>query len=142
MFPAEALARISVERREEMWRTALEQPAERSRVHVAEDAGSLVGFASVGRSRDADATEGSGELYAIYVLPSAWGRGSGRALMAASLHALRSFGFTNATLCVLENNPRTRSFYERAGWAPDGAARSETFLGVDVAEVRYRISLA
>jgi RimJ/RimL family protein N-acetyltransferase len=47
----------------------------------------------------------------------------------------------DATLWVLEDNPRARRFYEREGWSPDGEAKSDAFLGVRVNEVRYRIHL-
>lgn len=104
---------------------------------VAEEDGAVVGFASCGESRDAP---GEGELYAIYALPEAWGSGAGPALMTAALAALRT-GFETASLWVLEDNPRARRFYEREGWTRDGGRREEEFLGVQVAEVRYRISL-
>ena len=45
----------------------------------------MVGFVSIGDSRD---ETGKGELFAIYVLPDAWGSGAGSALMSAALEAL------------------------------------------------------
>jgi hypothetical protein len=42
---------------------------------------------------------------------------------------------------VLEDNPRTRRFYELAGWHADGAAKEEEWLGTTIREVRYRIDL-
>lgn len=49
---------------------------------------------------------------------------------------------TEATLWVLEANARARRFYERKGWAVDGAAREEEVGGRRVTEVRYRRLLA
>jgi GNAT superfamily N-acetyltransferase len=95
----------------------------------------VVGFVSVGASRDADA---SGELFAIYVEPDHWGTGVGGDLLAAGEQRLRELGHTDAILWVLEDNPRARRFYERAGWSRDGARRPITFLGVEVPEARYR----
>ena len=43
---------------------------------------------------------------------------------------------------MLEDNPRARSFYERAGWAPDGARKAEERWGVRAPEVRYRKTLS
>ena len=43
-------------------------------------------------SRD-EAAEDEGELYAIYVLPSSWGTGAGRALIERAEESLRSSGF-------------------------------------------------
>ena len=42
---------------------------------------------------------------------------------------------------MLEDNPRARRFYEREGWTLDGARKEDEFLGLTVAEVRYRIQL-
>ena len=105
---------------------------------VAGDGGGGVGFAHLGASRE-NANEG--ELYAIYVVPGAWGRGAGRALMEETLARLRTDGFQEAVLWVLEDNPRTRRFYELAGWRTDGGSKNEEWLGTRVDEVRYRISL-
>jgi RimJ/RimL family protein N-acetyltransferase len=41
---------------------------------------------------------------------------------------------------VLRDNQRARRFYERAGFAPDGATNVLTGLG-DVLELRYRRTL-
>jgi hypothetical protein len=42
---------------------------------------------------------------------------------------------------VLEDNPRTRRFYEPAGRSLDGASKKEEHLGLSVRELRYRISV-
>jgi hypothetical protein len=42
---------------------------------------------------------------------------------------------------VLEDNPRTRRFYEEAGWRLDSEPREHTFLDTSVTVVRYRIGL-
>ena len=137
-FPAEALAGLDVERRVTYWRgVAVHLPA-RSALLVAVVGGRVVGFASVGPARDEDWV---GELYAIYVLPEQWGTRVGRELMQEALRALAAASFVEAILWVLEDNPRARAFYERGGWAADGATKREDFLGVAVTEVRYRISL-
>ena len=135
VFGAERLARIDEERRRAQWEEWLTDPQPGRQVFVAEEGERAVGFASVGDNRD---EAGKGELFAIYVLPDAWGSGAGSALMAAALDALR--GYSSATLWVLEDNPRARRFYEREGWILDGGRREEEILGVTVAEVRYRIT--
>jgi ribosomal protein S18 acetylase RimI-like enzyme len=105
-------------------------------VAVAEEG--VVGFVSVGPSRD---EQGLGELYAIYVEPGAWSTGAGRALIERAEEQLRA-EYTVATLWVLEDNPRARHFYEHAGWSPDGARKAEERWGVRAPEVRYRKELA
>jgi RimJ/RimL family protein N-acetyltransferase len=137
VFPTGRLAAISLERRAESWRSTLrEGPA----TFVAEADGEVVGFASAGPCGDADG-EGRGELYALYVEPAHWGAGVGRELAAAADDALRALGFGEATLWVLEDNPRARRFYEAAGWRVDGTMRTGTHLGVETTEVRYRKAL-
>ena len=135
IFGAERLAAIDVSARAEGWRRSLErdEPA-----FVAEEDRRVIGFASVGASRDPDA---DAELYAIYVLPEAWGGGTGAALLRAGAEALRDAGYREAILWVLEDNPRARRFYEREGWTLDGARRDDDVVGVRVAEVRYRRTL-
>jgi GNAT superfamily N-acetyltransferase len=98
----------------------------------------VVGFASHGPCRD---EPDSGELFTIYVRPEAWSAGIGRALMNETLTRLRSHGFEQAVLWVLEDNPRTRQFYELGGWHVDGGVKQEEWLGALVREVRYRIDL-
>jgi ribosomal protein S18 acetylase RimI-like enzyme len=127
VLPHEQLQAFSVERPTEQWRAY--PPI------VAEVDGEVVGFVSVGASRDDDA---DGELYAIYVHPDHWGTGVGRALMEAGEAELRRLGHRDVVLWVLDDNPRARRFYERAEWATDGATRGIEIFGAEVPEVRYR----
>jgi GNAT superfamily N-acetyltransferase len=129
------------------WQDRLDAPPAGWATFVAElDAAALstavpnrvVGFASVGPSRD---EQGLGELYAIYVEPSAWSRGTGRALIARAEQEL-ALTYPAAALWVLTANERARHFYERAGWHPDGAVKTQDRWGVDAEEVRYRKPLA
>ncbi|MEX2645807.1 MAG: GNAT family N-acetyltransferase [Gaiellaceae bacterium] len=132
VFPPEKLAGIDEAARARQWREGLESDWSA----LVLDDGS--GFASVGPSRD---VEGEGELYAIYVSPEHWDTGRGRALMERAVEDLRAQGFEEATLWVLEDNPRARRFYEAASWRLDGATKQDEFLDTPVHEVRYRISL-
>jgi GNAT superfamily N-acetyltransferase len=119
------------------WQKQIRNPPEGWTNLVAEDDGGLLGFAVVGPSRDED---GIGELYGLYVDPAAWSRGVGRALMERAEELLTE-AYDEATLWVLEDNPRARTFYERAGWATDGARDFFEGLGVSVPQVRYRKAL-
>jgi ribosomal protein S18 acetylase RimI-like enzyme len=104
---------------------------------VAELDGEVVGFAGVGSCRDEEAL---GELYTIYLLPSCWGRGIGRALLERAEESLRSSGFTQALLWVMEGNERAERFYRAAGWVRD-ARKVDTLWGVEVPELSYRKDL-
>src|SRR5574340_321292 len=118
VFPREALKTMfdepRVERATAWWRRAIECPAPSAHTLVAADQEGIAGFASCGRARGEPKQSEVGELYAIYVLPGAWGRGIGRALMAEALSRMRNERFGEALLWVLEDNPRTRRFYERS----------------------------
>ena len=50
-------------------------------------------------------------------------------------------GYACITLWVLEANARARCFYQRAGFAPDGARHVLDDLG-GVIEIRYRRALS
>jgi GNAT superfamily N-acetyltransferase len=104
---------------------------------VADDEGRIVGFVACGPAEEEAAQR---ELFAIYVLPEAWGTTAAAGLMEAAIGAMRERGAPDAILWVLEDNPRARRFYEREGWRPDGTAESE-YLGLTVPLVRYRVVL-
>ncbi|HEX2189538.1 MAG TPA: GNAT family N-acetyltransferase [Longimicrobiaceae bacterium] len=127
---------------EARWRGILRQATRSTRVGVVD--GELVGFASVGTSRDADAVPPrTGELYALYLDPRFWGRGMGCALWNAALQVLLADEFTEVTLWVLEANARGRDFYERVGFQLDeGAVKVLEREGAELPEVRYRMPLA
>jgi len=135
VFGHERLDGLDVSRRIARWTRSLSGG---ETAFVAEEDGLIVAFVSVGAARDLD---GVGELYAIYAVPEAWGAGAGTALMRVATDALRESGYSEAILWVLEDNPRARRFYEREGWSLDGARKEDEFLGLRVAEVRYRIKL-
>ena len=112
-------------------------------------AGGVVGYASFGPETDvlnapwphpltADGEGGRvAELYALYVRPAWWSTGTGRALMGKVLARTAASGYESITLWVLRDNQRARRFYERAGFAPDGAINVLAGLG-NVRELRYR----
>ena len=133
VFPVEELNRGGFIRAG-LWRERLEHPPPGWTTMVAEEGTDVVGFVSVGPSRD---EREIGELYAIYVHPDWWGTGAGRALIARGEQELSAL-YAQATLWVLDDNPRARAFYEAAGWSSDGATKSDERWGVRAPEVRYR----
>ncbi len=103
---------------------------------VAEQGGEVMGFASSGPCFHDVAI---GELYAIYVRPSAWSTGAGLALMEAGVVWL-SERWPAAVLWVAEENPRARRFYERYGWVAETTRVAEVAPGAVISEVLYRLS--
>ena len=78
----------------------------------------------------------TGELYTLYVVPAHWSTGVGRALTDAALDGLRAAGYRRVVLWTLTENARARRFYDKAGFAPDGATTILADLG-SVEELRY-----
>jgi len=137
IVPAEVLDNLDLARREEQWREILERgPRESKRTWLAEVESQAVGFGSLGPSRDEDADRRTSEIYAVYLLPTAWGRGAARELMRTMLAEPEAAD--PITLWVLAENERAQHFYRRHGFAPDGTERMESFGGAQLLEVRYR----
>jgi len=135
LLPQDTIDAFDVSARQEMWREGLSRiPRPGSATFVALAGHEVVGFATVGGSRSED---DAGELYAIYVHPSRWGFGAGRALIERAEQSLRESGFRQALLWVLEGNERAERFYEAAGWERDGE-KVDDFQGATVTESRYR----
>jgi ribosomal protein S18 acetylase RimI-like enzyme len=140
ILPEAFLRSLSIAERTSVWHTRLqERPAQ---TYVAEHAAQVIGWAVVGRSREADAPDTTGELWAIYVAPEHWGTGAGRALWTQGRTRLEALGCLDAVVWVLADNQRARRFYERVGFAPapDGT-RTIEIGGTAVAEVRLRCRL-
>jgi GNAT superfamily N-acetyltransferase len=135
VFGAERLAGLDIGARERLARRfATDEDYD---AFVADDDGRIVGFVACGTAEE---EAGQRELFAIYVLPEAWGTAAAPGLMRAAVDAMRDRGAPDAILWVLEDNPRARRFYEREGWRADGTAESE-YLGLTVPLVRYRVLL-
>jgi ribosomal protein S18 acetylase RimI-like enzyme len=112
LLPDELLDALSVERRTRDWSTRLGTGAA-GLVLVAEQAGSVVGFANLL----------GGEITALYVDPERWRRGIGSELLRAALEAAGDR--PAVTLWVLADNAASRGFYERFGFEPDGTEKRE-----------------
>jgi GNAT superfamily N-acetyltransferase len=92
---------------------------------LALEDGAPVGMAAFGPSRDDD-LEGL-ELFALYVLPSAWRAGVGSALLTACGDV--------SSVWVLEDNEPAQAFYARHGFARDGVS-TVLDLGEPLVELR------
>lgn len=128
MMPADFLASLDPQSRAETWRTVAASPRSDGQTLVARGLdGRIVGFISVGPSRDEDAPTRD-ELYVINLLAPAQGTGLAQQLLDLGL------GDREATLWVAEDNERARRFYVRNGFAVEGARKHHP--GSDAPEVR------
>lgn len=136
LMPQPVLDELSIAEREAGWARILADSDRPSQTIVAERDGAIAGWASFGAARDAEAP-GSGELWGIYAHPDAWSTGVGHALITAVENALREDGHETAYLWVLDGNERAASFYERHGWASDGARKVDHRPGLELHELRH-----
>jgi ribosomal protein S18 acetylase RimI-like enzyme len=133
------LASLSVEERTTSWTGHLAEGSG-SRTFIAlSDDDTVLGFSTVGRSRDDDATPETGELWALYTHPAAWRQGVGSALFDAAKHELQALGFQRATLWVLASNERARRFYESHGWQAQDRHKVDWRGDVRLDEVQYEL---
>ena len=134
IVPEEFLRLFTPAARAEAFRQALPGAKEEYYLLRADDA--PAGLAIVSASHDEDAPPSVGELCAVYLHPDYWGTGASAALLGFCLDRLRAMGYASATLWVLEKNARARAFYEKNGFAPDGAEKTIDIRG-PLVELRY-----
>jgi L-amino acid N-acyltransferase YncA len=110
IVPEEYLAALSVPNRMTRWREGLTQGI---MVYFAELDGEVVGFISGGPIREPIETYDA-ELYAVYILQQAQGRGIGKALLQELATLLLGQGYKSMAVWVLEQNP-AKHFYMHTG---------------------------
>jgi ribosomal protein S18 acetylase RimI-like enzyme len=141
VMPDAYLASLSVDERVQRWKSNIARPGP-SKVALVEIGGEIAGFCSFGPTRD-PAPPDTAEIYSINIRPGAWGRGVGRALCEHALREAAAREHTVMTLWVLKENDRARRFYERLGYAPDGAEKTDmALIGSPLNDVRYRKAIA
>jgi GNAT superfamily N-acetyltransferase len=99
---------------------AVDTPAEQfdaGHVVLAEEVGSVLGFAAVLPREDGDA-----ELDALFVEPGLWRGGVGRALVAACVERAVAEG---ARRLHVIGNPHADGFYRRVGFEPTEPVQTE-----------------
>jgi ribosomal protein S18 acetylase RimI-like enzyme len=139
IVPDEYLHALSIDQRHAGWRQIL---AGGESVWVGEDGDKIVGWISAAQTRDVDASQWTGEIWAVYIAPDHWRQGAGRALCEAAEQELRRQGFTDVTLWVLKDNERALRFYESIGFVLDDCEdRIIERGGKALREVRMRKNL-
>jgi L-amino acid N-acyltransferase YncA len=133
LLPSDYLSQLSVEKRAETWRNALNTGSRQ--VLVARSGDVLLGFISFAPCRDEDAASDLAEIWSLYVSPAYWAAGVGRALYTAAKALIQDQGFKALSLWVLAGNQRALQFYTKAGFTPN---LSKTFElgGVALQELR------
>lgn len=101
-------------------------------VHISPDNGRVDGFIIAGDSED-EKFEGK-EILALYVLPSAQGKGAGSQLVETALEYLQA-EFNPVRLTVIENNTKAIDLYERFGFRKAGSLPQEDTIKVAGSDV-------
>lgn len=129
LIPRAVLDGLDITARGARWRSSLADPLNQGRTWIALRDDEVVGFASSGPARGDDPPWPL-ELWALYVHPHHHGSGAAARLADAALGELPAF------LWVLRGNARAIRFYEKIGFALDGATKDERHGGVVLRELR------
>lgn len=141
LVPQTQLDSVPIEKRTRHWLEAIEYGE--PQVQLALEADEPVGFVGYDRSRDPKSRPTTGEIWALYVRESHWGRGVGVALWDAACDGLREEGCTEVTVWVPLANERALRFYGLAGFKREtNTARSVRFGEIRLEEVRLRRGVA
>jgi GNAT superfamily N-acetyltransferase len=131
----------------ESWRAAVTAPPTPGHgVLVAVERDEVVGFAAYGpaelTAREVSDPAGpTTELSTLLVEPR-WGRrGHGSRLLAATADLAEDAGTARLQVWVLETDRVSASFYESAGWEPDGWARTLETDATPLREIRWHALL-
>lgn len=122
-------------------REGLRSPRGDSFTRIAELDGEFAGYCFVS-APGREESDGSkvAELVAVYVEPELWGRGAGGALLRSALDEVAALGYGRLLLWTFAGNDRAIRFYERHGFAADGAERR--LVGTGTPTLRMSRSLS
>jgi len=142
LFPPEVLAR-AIEKHCTRWpRVFASDDFAETTMLVAEQDGSILGFAHLGpgehdAGRFEDSEPGRAELYSFYVDPSYWGSGIAGELLKSVLAELQTQGHREVFLSTYAGVSRARAFYTKSGFHETGRTSVYDFEDVPVPEVEY-----
>ena len=146
-LPAAVLDDWDAESAEALWRTAITSPPTPGHgVLVALEQNTIVGFAAFGppeltAAEQSDPAGPTSEISTLLVEPR-WGRrGHGSRLLSAVADLAGGSGAARLQVWLLEDDRVSAGFYESAGWAPDGWARTLDTGDAPLREVRWHALL-
>lgn len=147
LLPADVLDTWDEDAAAETWRAAVVTPPTPGHlVLVALEGSAVVGFAALGPAERIDGetagpTTALSDITTLLVEPR-WGRrGHGSRLLAAVVDLARSQGVGELRIWLPEADAVSGAFFESAGWAPDGWARTLDTGGTPLRELRWHTLL-
>jgi len=141
LIPDDYLANLSISERTKVWKKNLTKKEDNTLTLIGCVENKVLAWASFGHSRDDDSDNKRGELWGIYVHPTAQGKKLGSMLMFEGIAFLKKKGYSSATLWVLTTNKKTRKYYEAKGWKIEGKVKIAPRKGFELHETRYVIDL-
>ena len=145
LMPDDVLDSLRPSSRSKAWKAWLNGGAgPHFKAWVAELGDKIVGFAAASEPRDTEQLpSGTRELLSIYLLEDHVGTGVGSRLIEEIEASWRAESAPAGVLWMLKTNERTRRFYERHGWEPDGTEGThEIATGIDVPSIRMQKQLS
>jgi len=144
ILPGAVLDELDEEDAAQQWRRTIERgPAT---VFVATEGKWTVGFGVAGPAPAAESADAAGApppdapsvaLVGALLVEPRWGRrGHGGRLLAAAGEAMLAAGSTRGICWVPAADSASLAFYRRAGWQPDGTARTLDAAGRPLRELR------
>lgn len=103
---------------------------------VMTDGGKIIGTSCYCRSRWEKFPD-SGEVVSLYLLPEYTGKGLGRQLLERAVSELKTLGYSEIILWVLEENTNARGFYEKLGFVPTDERMYSEIGGKQLCEIMY-----
>jgi GNAT superfamily N-acetyltransferase len=141
LFPGELMPTADTsDKSQAFWSEAIEYSE--PQVLVAVDGQTVVGFVGFDRSRDPKTPPTMGEIWAIYVKPSHWGKAVGLALWDGAREGLMEEGCTKVTVWVPLGYERALRFHDMAGFKREMTSIKTVPMGaVKVEEIRFKRDL-
>lgn len=134
IIPLKILSNFTIEKRQNIFKNSIKEELEET--YLIEEKGQVCGFITIGKCRDNDKSNLSGEIWGIYVSPQYWQKGYGKRLLEYGENLLREKGFKEIFLWVLKDNLTSRNFYEHFGYKIEGSKKVLKNLG-DIESIRY-----
>lgn len=95
-----------------------------------------VGCVAYRKARDS-AYADWGEIVSIYIHPDYFRKGYGKILLDTALKNLKSSGYQNCYLWVLDGNTNAQQFYKKNGFTGNGEKCECEIMGKQLTDLRY-----
>lgn len=140
-MPADFLKSLDPAKNIDQLRTRLSNQSAEFFVKVCQRSNDVVAFSILGSPRY-ESNSRTVELWALNVLPVAWGNGFGRLLTQNAIECARSADFKIIELWCIKGNTAAEAVYAKAGFKPTALDRvSSELTGQPIHETNYALHL-